>query len=176
MQNEGRLYSQVAAEAGVSTEKAMVACYLSNLSKQGKTLGEAAELIRTPRHAARDYARDWGISFSDYMASAQPLTLTWTKPKRGRWELMLDGLLIAAADADGAGGYTARRGQPLVIVTSGSDAEIAIRRMSVEIEQRSLEILGCDDVVIEIDQAGEISRMAPKPAADPMKLRRALAA
>jgi len=175
MQNEGRLYSQVAAEAGVSTEKAMVACYLSNLSKQGKTLGEAAELIRTPRHAARDYARDWGISFSDYMTSLQPLTLTWTKPKRGRWELMLDGLLIAVADADGKGGYIAHRTNPALTV-AGSDAEVAIRRLSVEIEQRSLEILGCDDVVIKIDQAGEISRMAPKPVADPGKLRRALAA
>lgn len=175
MQNEGRLYSQVAAEAGVTTEKAMVACYLSNLSKQGKTLGEAADLIRTPRHAARDYARDWGISFSDYMASAQPLTLTWTKPKRGRWELMLDGLVIAAADADGQGGYIAHLTKPAITV-AGSDAEVAIRRLSVEIERLSVEIFGVDDVVIEIDQAGEVARMAPKPAADPMKLRRALAA
>ena len=175
MQNEGRLYSQVAAEAGVTTEKAMVACYLSNLSKQGKTLGEAAALIRSPRYAARDYARDWGIPFSDYMASSQPLTLTWTKPRRGRWELMLDGLLIASADAGGGGGYNAKLARP-AIATSGSDAEVAIRRLSVEIEQRSLEIFGVDDVVIEIEQAGEVTRMAPKPAADPMKLRRALAA
>ena len=175
MQNEGRLYSQVDVEAGVTTEKAMVACYLANLSKQRKTLGEAADLIRSPRHAARDYARDWGISFSDYMTSPQPLTLTWTKPKRGRWELKLDGLLIAVADADGKGGYIAHRTNPALTVV-GSDAEIAIRRLSVEIEQRSVEIFGLDDVVIEIDQAGEISRMAPKLAADPGKLRRALAA
>jgi len=175
MQNEGRLYSQVAAEAGVTTEKAMVACYLSNLSKQGKTLREAAELIRTPRYAARDYARDWGISFSDYKASARPLKLTWTKPKRGHWELMLDGLLIASADADGEGGYKAKHAG-LAIATSGSDAEVAIRRLSVEIEQRSLEIFGVDNVVIWMDQAGEVTRMPPKLAADPMKLRRALAA
>jgi hypothetical protein len=175
MQNEGRLYSQVAAEAGVTTEKAMIACYLSNLSKEGKTLGEAAALIRSPRHAARDYARDWGISFSDYMTSPQPLTLTWTKPKRGRWELMLDGLLIAVADADGKGGYIAHRTNPAITV-AGSDAEVAIKRLSVEIERLSVEIFGLDDVVIEIDQAGEVSRAAPKPAADPDKLRRALAA
>jgi hypothetical protein len=90
-------------------------------------------------------------------------------------EMMLDGLLIASADADGEGGYKAKH-TTSVISTLGSDAEIAIRRLSVEIEQRSLEFFGVDDVVIEIDQAGEVTRMAPKPAADPMKLRRALAA
>lgn len=176
MQNDGRLYSQVAAMAGVTTDKAMVACYLSNLAKDGKTLDEAAALILAPRSYARDYARDWGISFSDYSTASQPLTLTWTKAKRGRWELTLDGLLIASADADGAGGYNAKHGKPLALAASGSDAEVAIRRLSVEIEMRSLEIFGVDDVVIEIDQAGEVTRMAPKPAADPMKLRRALAA
>jgi len=175
VQNEGRLYSQVAAMAGVTTDKAMVACYLSNLAKDGKTLDEAAALILAPRCYARDYARDWGISFSDYSAASQPLTVTWTKPKRGRWELKLDGLLIASADADGEGGYNAKHARPSIHM-DGSSAEVAIRRLSVEIEQRSLEIFGVDDVVIEIDQAGEVTRMAPKLAADPMKLRRALAA
>lgn len=175
MENEGRLFSQVAAEAGVPIERAMVACYLLNLSKQGKSLDDAATLIRKPRCEARDYARDWGISFSDYMTTARPLILTWTKPKRGRWELLLDGLLIAVADADGHGGYKAHRTNP-ELVAYGSDAEVAIRRLSIELERRSVEIFGLDDVVIEIDQGGELSRMAPKLAEDPHKLRRALAA
>lgn len=176
MNNEGRLYSQVAAEAGVPTEQAMTACYLLQLSRQGKTLDEAAALMRKPRHEAREYARDWGISFADYIMSPQPLAITWAKPKRGLWELKLDGLLIAAAtsDGNGTGAYTARR-ETHDMTESGSSAEIAMRRLSVEIERRSVEIFGVDDVQIWIEQDGARDILAPRAAEDPGKLQRALA-
>lgn len=177
MHNEGRLFSQVAAEAGVPTEKAMIACYLLNLSREGKTLDEAATLLRKQRCEAREYARDWGIAFSDYMTSPQPLSLTWAKAKRGRWELSLDGLLIAVATSDGRcdGGYTARR-ESQSLECSGSSAEIAIRRLSTELEKQSVEVFGLDDVRIWMDDAGQLDLLAPQAAADPAKLRRALAA
>lgn len=175
MQNEGRLYSQVAAEAGVTIEKAMVACYLLNLSREGKTLDQAAQLTRKDRCEVRDYARDWGIAFTDYVTAPQPLQIAWEKVKRGRWELKLDGLLIAAADADGAGGYIATR-LTQNITCNGSSAEIAMRRLSIELERRSVEIFDLDDVRIDMIEDSQRTTLAPQPAADPRKLRTALGA
>lgn len=178
MDNEGRLFSQVAAEAGVSAETAMVACYLLNLSRKGKSMDDAAALMRKDRAEVRSYARDWGISFSDYMTSPQPLVLTWTKAKRGRWDLLLDGLLIASATSNGRGdgGYVATR-ETHDLRENGSSYEIAIRRLSVEIEKRSVEIFGLDDVQIWIAfEDGNHDLCAPKSDADTAKLRRALAA
>lgn len=173
MHNEGRLYSQVAAEAGVPTEKAMIACYLLNLSKEGKTLDEAAALTRRDRCEVRDYARDWGISFSDYMTSPQPLVVTWEKAQRGLWELKLDGLVIATAisDGTGTGGYIAQR-KSHSMRADGSTAEIAMRRLSAELERRSVEIFDLEDV--QIWMGGDL--LAPLPSADPATLRKALAA
>lgn len=177
MHNEGRLFSQVAAEAGVPIEKAMIACYMLNLSREGKTLDEAAMLLRKDRCDAREYARDWGIAFSDYMTSPQPLSLSWQKAKRGRWELMLDGLLIAVATSDGRGdgSYTAKR-ESHSLECGGSSAEIAIRRLSAELEKQSVEVFGLDDVQIWMEDDGHRDLLAPQPATDPAKLRRALAA
>jgi hypothetical protein len=173
MDNEGRLFSQVAAEAGVPAEKAMVACYLLNLSRQGKTLDEAATLLRKRRCEARDYARDWGISFTDYKPARKPLVLKWTKPRRGRWELIVGDALVAAADSDGQGGYTACA-EAASIREVGSSAEVAIRRASIELERRSVEIFGVDDVEIRMVSDGCHDVMAPKSPADTAKLRSAL--
>lgn len=175
MQNEGRLFSQVAAMAGVPIEKAMVACYMVNLAREGRTLDEAAVLLRKPRHEARDYARDWGITFTDY-AAASPLILRWAKEDRGRWVLTLDGMTIATATANrnGGGAYTAKReGHPFE--ADGSSAGIAMRRMSAELEQRSVEIFGVDDVRIWMAADGGDELLAPKVAEDPAGLRKALA-
>lgn len=176
MLNEGRLFSQVAAMADVPIEKAMVACYMANLAREGRTLNEAAALLRKERHEARDYARDWGIAFPDYTAAA-PLVLTWTKEERGRWTLKLDGAEIASATADrnGGGAYTATR-EGHAFEASGSSAEIAMRRMSAELERRSLEIFGVDDVQVWIAAPSGDDLLAPKFAENPTGLRRALAA
>lgn len=177
MDNEGRLFSQVAAEAGVSAETAMVACYLLNLSRKGKSMDDAAALMRKGRAEVRSYARDWGISFSDYMTSPQPLRLTWVKTKRGRWELSLDGLLIAFAvsDGSGTGSYVAKR-ETHELVEFGSSAEIAIRRLSEKLEQHSVAIFGLDDVQIFMAFEHGHDLVAPKSDADTGKFRRALAA
>jgi hypothetical protein len=181
MHNEGRLFSQVAAEAGVPAEKAIIACYLLSLSKEGKTLDEAATLLRKERCDARDYARDWSIPFVDYDTKRQPLSLSWRKEKRGRWILAVDGLEVAEAISDGEGGYDARE-----LVTSnprrarlaaeGSKAEIAMRRLSLDLERRSVEVFGVDDVLIFIEDAEGAEIVAPKMADDPARLRKALAA
>ena len=180
MHNEGRLHAQVAAEAGVTTEKAMVACYLSNLAKDGKTLDEAAALLRKERCEARDIARDWGIAFSDYAPAAQPLSLTWQKEKRGRWLLMLDGAAIAQAVSDGAGGYQAWRlsaDKRIGAKVEGSNAEVAMRRVSAALDRQSVAIFGVDDVRIAmVDADGLVTALAPKVADNHAALRKALAA
>lgn len=177
MDNEGRLFSQVAAEAGVSAETAMVACYLLNLSRKGKTMDDAAALMRKPRHEVRGYARDWGISFSDYTTAPQPLCLIWQKVKRGRWELKLADVLVAYAvsDGHGTGGYIAKR-DTHSLRADGSSAAIAMRRLSEKLEQLATDIFGVEDVAIWIDFDGEHQKAAPSSAEDPDKLRRALAA
>lgn len=181
MHNEGRLFSQVAAEAGVPTEKAMIACYLLNLSKEGKTLDEAATLLRKDRCEARDYARDWSIPFVDYDTKRQPLSLSWRKEKRGRWVLAVDGLTIAEATSDGHGGYTARElgaSNPCRarLAADGSKADVAMRRLSLDLERRSVEVFGVDDVLIFIEDADGAEIVAPKMAEDAARLRKALAA
>jgi hypothetical protein len=174
MDNNGRLYSQVAAEAGVTSEQAMVACYLANLANEGRTLDQAATLLRKERHEARAVARDWSIRFTDYVTAPKPLALTWEKAKRGRWELSIGGELIAEAVSDGHGGYDAKRGADAPF--GGSKAEVAIRRLSADLERRSVEIFGVDDVVIFIKLADGVERMAPKLADNPKRLAEALAA
>lgn len=177
MDNNGRLWQQVAAMAQVPPERAVAACYLANLAAAGKTLDEAATLMRKDRGAARDYARDWGIRFVDYVASDRPLCLTWTKAKRGRWELMLGDVLVASAvsDGKGTGGYEAvKNGEDLTFI--GSCAEIAMRRLSLDLERRSVAIFGLDDVEINIAFDNGISQVAPELEPNALKLRSALAA
>lgn len=180
MHNEGRLFSQVAAEAHVTSEKAMVACYLANLAKDGKTLDEAATLLRKPRYEARDVARDWGIVFSDYSPATAPLPMDWAKEKRGRWILAFDGLIIAEAVSDGAGGYHAWRlaGEKRIGTRhEGSNAEVAIRRLSIALERDSVAIFGVDEIRIGMpDPDGAYIALAPKIADNRAELCRALAA
>lgn len=176
MDNSGRLYSQVAAEAGVKPDEAMIACYLLNLSRQGKTICEAGALLRQDRATIRDYSRDWGISFIDYAPAATPLCLSWTKEKRGRWTLELGGVLVAEAESDGEGGYCARKSGETEWTHSGSSAEVAIRRLSIAMERASVQIFGVDDIVISMmDKDGFPERMAPKECPEAVVKQRALA-
>lgn len=177
MDNDVRLFSQVAAEAAVSAESAMVACYLLSLSRSGKSLDDAATLMRKPRAEVRSVARDWGIAFSDYMLTAAPLRLSWTKPKRGRWELHLGDVLIATADSagEGNGSYIAYRDNDGIRV-DGSSAVIAMTRCSEEIERRSVEISGVDDIEIYMTDADGSTLLAPKCPGNAHQMRRALAA
>jgi hypothetical protein len=175
MNNEGRLCSQVAAQAGVTPDKALTAVYLSNLAKAGKTIDQAAALARLHRSDVRNVARDWGFQFVDYKPGA-PARLTWQKLKRGSWALHAeDGTSVAVADADGKGGYTAA----LDVNTraDGSSALVAARRLSRAIDRRARDLFGTDDVLIIFEHPeGWTEHLAPPVAENPGKLRAALAA
>lgn len=177
MDNDVRLFSQVAAEAAVSAESAMVACYLLSLSRSGKSLDDAATLMRKPRAEVRTVARDWGIAFPDYLLTAAPLQLVWEKVKRGRWELRLGDVLIGTADSAGAGNgsYIAYRDNDRLQV-DGSSAVIAMTRLSDEIEKRSVDIFGVDDVQIYMTDADGSKLLSPKYPPNAQDMRRALAA
>lgn len=165
MDNTGRSWQQVAAEASVAPEVAMTACYLANCAREGKSLDQAAQLLRKDRSEARSYARDWGIRFVDYVTAPQPLALVWTKPKRGLWTLMLGDVMVAEAtpDGNGTGGYGARKNGEETHYF-GSSAEIAIRRLSANLEARSVEIFGVDDVSIAMDLPDGRQHLVPPEA------------
>lgn len=175
MDNDVKMYSQVAAAAGVTDQDAMVACYMLGLSQAGKTLDEAATLLRVTRPVARRHARSWSIRFPDYPAAAAPVELTWTKEKRGRWVLLDGGREVAQAVSDGTGsgwydatiiGFPTKYG--------GSSAEIAIARCSDAIEQSCVHLLGVEDVSIIGPKKGDFVRVAPTDIGDRTTLARAL--
>lgn len=66
MDNIGKLWTQVAAEAGCTTNTAKVAVYLRGLAAQGKTIEQAAALLKRKPDYIRRYARTFLIDFSDY--------------------------------------------------------------------------------------------------------------
>ncbi len=175
MDNDVKMYSQVAAAAGVTDQEAMVACYMLGLSQAGKTLDQAATLLRVTRPVARRHARSWSIRFPDYPSATEPVFLTWEKEKRGRW-VLLDGtreLAEAVSDGKGTGCYVAR-----IIGHSarydGSSAEVAIARCSEAIEESCVHLIGAEDVVILGPKKGDIVRVAPTNIGDPTTLERAL--
>lgn len=71
MENIGRLFSQVAAEAGVTENRAKLAVYLFGLGNQGKTIGQAAALMRRKPSTIKTLARDFMIDFADYRPFAK---------------------------------------------------------------------------------------------------------
>ena len=175
MDNTGKMYSQVAAAAKVTEQQASVACYLLNLSRSGKRLDDAAALLRMERPEVRDHARSWAIPFEDYQPNSNPLTLTWEKPKRGLWELKHDGAVIAVAQSDGEGGYSAAIGGGIRQSFDGSSASVAIKHCSRALERLSLTVLGVDDVVIiGPSPIGELVTVAPTDIGDRATLARAL--
>lgn len=176
MDNTGKMFTQVASAARVSEQQATIACYMLNLAKDGRSLNDAAALLRLSRAEARDHARSWTISFADYDATApKPLALEWKKERRGRWILTVDGGVIACAESDGEGGYRARREGSAQWLWTGSSAAVAIKRASREIERGSLDALGVDDVTIHgPDAAGNTALLAPMDIGPRSQLRAAL--
>lgn len=169
MESISRLPSQVAAMAHVDADTARTACYLADIAAAGRSLSEAASLCRKHRAEIRDYARNWGIDFSDYTYS-KPERYEWVKVKRGRWEL---GGTDAFTVSNGAGGYVATH--PAIGSEYGSSAEIACRRLSVQLERQSVDIFGFDDVAIYFDDRGCKSQVAPAFCENVAALRNALA-
>lgn len=81
MQNIGKLWSQVAAEAGCTANKAKVAVYLRGLAHDGKTLTQAAELMRRKPEFVKRYAREFLIDFPDYRPFARAEKKGRTRPE-----------------------------------------------------------------------------------------------
>lgn len=180
METTSKLFSQIAVQAGVSDQTAQLVAYLIDLSAAGKTLNQAAGLIRKDRAFVRDIARDWGLSFADYSFS-KPVILNWTKPRRGEWELSFDGSVIARVNSEVSGGtrfYVARwQRDDASIREDGSSAEIAARRLSIEIDRRSIDLFSVDDIEIIFPLPRDTAiRLAPKIADNLPKLRTALSA
>lgn len=174
MNNDVRMAAQVAASANVTDAEAAIACYMLGLSQAGKTLDEAATLLRVTRPIARRHARSWSIRFPDYPA-AGPVELTWTKEKRGRW-VLLDGsreVAHAVSDGSGSGRYVARV-VGYDVDYDGSSAEVAIARCSDAIEQASTHLVGAEDVWIIGPKKGEMVKIAPTDIGDRSTLQRAL--
>lgn len=176
MDNTGKMFSQVASAANVSEQQATIACYMLNLAKDGRSLNDAAALLRLSRAEARDHARSWAISFADYDATAPKLlSIAWVKERRGCWTLAVSGDVVAVAESDGEGGYRARREGATQWQWRGSSAAVAIKRASREIERDSLTIFGVDDVVIVGPGAdGKVAQLAPVDVGPRATLRAAL--
>lgn len=66
MDNIGRLWHQVAAEAGVSSNKAKLAVYVMGLADQGKTLAYIAAQIHRKPEVVKKLSREFIIDFPDY--------------------------------------------------------------------------------------------------------------
>lgn len=66
MENSGRLFGQIAAEAGVTPNRAKLAVYLMGLSQQGRTVDYAAGALRKKPDTIKTYAREFLIDFADY--------------------------------------------------------------------------------------------------------------
>lgn len=175
MDNSVKMYAQVAALAKVTEQQAMIACYMLNLARGGKTLDEASALLRIERGEARRHARSWSIRFPDYPLAGEAAEVEWKKEKRGRWLLLDRGREVAEAvsDGKGTGGYVA------TIIGygtqfEGSSAEIAIARCSEAIELRATHVLGVEDVRIIGPKKGEMVRLAPTDIGERYALQQAL--
>lgn len=66
MDNIGRLFSQVAAEAKVSSNKAKLAVYVMGLAKDGRSLDDVAKGLRRKPETIKTLAREFMIDFPDY--------------------------------------------------------------------------------------------------------------
>jgi hypothetical protein len=71
MDNPGRLFGQIAAEAQCSANRAKVAVYLMGLSRDGRSVSEACTALRRSEATIKDYAREFMIDFSDYRPFAR---------------------------------------------------------------------------------------------------------
>lgn len=66
MDNIGRLFDQVAAEAGVTANKAKLAVYVMGLANSGRSLADVAKALRRKPETLKRLAREFVIDFPDY--------------------------------------------------------------------------------------------------------------
>lgn len=175
MDSTSRPYSQVAQMAGVAPEKAMAACYLLDIARAGRSLNDAAALMRTNRANVRHIARNWGIGFTDY-SYGEPIVFAWRKTAPGQWVLERGADVIARArrvTRNGVSFFEAEGSEGMAYIETGSSAEVACRRLSIILEEFSVKLFGVDDIEITMPEVGTLA-----PKAEPLapKLRDALSA
>lgn len=66
MDNPSRLWCQIAAEAGVSANRAKLGAYMANLAKDGRTLADAARALRRKPATIKQLSREFMIDWPDY--------------------------------------------------------------------------------------------------------------
>lgn len=66
MDNIGRLFSQVAAEAAISPNRAKLAVYVMGLARDGRRLADVAKGLRRKPETIKTLAREFMIDFPDY--------------------------------------------------------------------------------------------------------------
>ncbi|MXP42963.1 hypothetical protein [Allopontixanthobacter sediminis] len=71
MKNSSKLFSQIAAEAGCTPNKAKTAAFLFGLSEDGSTIDRAARLLCMKPNTIKVYAREFLIDFADYRPFAR---------------------------------------------------------------------------------------------------------
>jgi len=71
MDNPGKLFGQIAAEAGVTSSKAKIAVYLLGLARDGRTLEYAATSLRRSEETIKEYCREFHIDMADYKPFAK---------------------------------------------------------------------------------------------------------
>lgn len=66
MDSPSRLWSQIAAEAGISANRAKLAAYITDLAKDGRTLVDAAKAVRRSPEVMKKLSREFMIDWPDY--------------------------------------------------------------------------------------------------------------
>ena len=66
MDNIGRLFDQVAAEAGVTASRAKLAVYVMGLASSGRSLSDTASALKRKPETLKTLARDFMIDFPEY--------------------------------------------------------------------------------------------------------------
>lgn len=71
MDSPSRLWSQIAAESGISANRAKLAAYVTDLAKDGRSLAQAAQAVRRSPEVMKKLSRDFMIDWPDYRPFAR---------------------------------------------------------------------------------------------------------
>ncbi len=71
MDSPSRLWSQIAAESGISANRAKLAAYVTDLAKDGRSLVQAAQSLRRSPETMKKLSREFMIDWPDYRPFAR---------------------------------------------------------------------------------------------------------
>lgn len=66
MDSPSRLWSQIAAESGITANRAKLAAYVTDLANDGRSLEQAARAVRRSPEVMKKLSRDFMIDWPDY--------------------------------------------------------------------------------------------------------------